>query len=117
MPNLIMEYSNSVDERASVPLLLESLHQGLIDSGLFEVPAIRSRAIRINDWLIGSSEDREDFIHVTLELMEGRSDEQKNRLAEAIIHILSEHAASIESLTATVREVSSAGFLKFAHQV
>lgn len=117
MPNLIMEYTNSVDERASIPLLLEELHQGLIDSLLFEVPAIKSRAIRLNDWLVGEKQDREDFIHVTVELMEGRTDEQKSQLAEKLIHIMAEQAASVESLTVNVREMAAVSFRKLAHHV
>ena len=35
MPNLVVEYSSSVDERVNTQGLLEDLHQVLIDSGLF----------------------------------------------------------------------------------
>jgi 5-carboxymethyl-2-hydroxymuconate isomerase len=115
MPNLIMEYTNSVDERANIPLLLEELHQGLITSELFEVPAIKSRAIRLDEWLVGDAQDREDFIHVTVELMAGRTDEQKSQLAEKLIHIMAEQAPNIESLTVNLREIDAICFRKFAH--
>jgi len=37
MPHLVMEYSNSVDERVNVQGLLEDLHHAAIQSGLFEL--------------------------------------------------------------------------------
>ena len=57
MPNLVMEYSNSVDERVNVQLLLEDLHQAEISSGLFEVSSVKSRALRCYHWLVGDEED------------------------------------------------------------
>lgn len=45
MPNLVMEYSNSVDERINVQGLLEDLHRAAIDSGLFEISSVKSATI------------------------------------------------------------------------
>ncbi|MDC0610091.1 5-carboxymethyl-2-hydroxymuconate Delta-isomerase [Vibrio sp.] len=117
MPNLIMEYTNSVDERSNVQLLLEELHQGMMDSELFEISSIKSRAIRLNQWLIGEHQDREDFIHVTVELLKGRTDEEKGRLAEKLIQILAKNAVHIESLTVNIRDMEPLYFRKFAHNV
>ncbi len=53
MPNLVLEYSNSVDERVNVQGLLEDLHQVVMECGLFDIPSIKSRALRCHHWLVG----------------------------------------------------------------
>ena len=46
MPHVVMEYSNSIEERVNVESLLEDLHQVTIQSDLFEVSDIKSRMIQ-----------------------------------------------------------------------
>ncbi len=51
MPNLVMEYSNSVDERINVQGLLEDLHRAAIDSGLYKFGKISRAALPpLVDW-------------------------------------------------------------------
>ncbi len=38
MPNLVLEYSNSVEERVNVQGLLEDLHKAALESGLLSWP-------------------------------------------------------------------------------
>ena len=51
MPNLVLEYSNSVDERVNVQGLLEDLHQVALHCGLFDAPSVKSRSLRCHNWL------------------------------------------------------------------
>jgi len=117
MPDLIMEYSSSVDERTNVQLLLEELHQALIDSQLFDVSSICSRSIRIHQWLLGDKQDREDFIHVTLDVMSGQGKEQKNQLSERLIGVMNDNTCHIESLSVKVRECDVSYSHKSDHHV
>lgn len=112
MPNLVMEYSNSVEERVNIPSLLEDLHQVVLQSHLFEQAAVKSRAIRVNDWLIGDVGNTTDFIHVSVELLDGRSDEQKALLSQQLIEVLQEQAQCIHSLTINIRDMNQACFQK-----
>ena len=68
MPNLVLEYSNSVDERVNVQGLLEDLHKVTLDSGLFELASVKSRALRCHNWLVGEEGDSVDFIHINFDL-------------------------------------------------
>ena len=43
MPHLVMEYSNSAEERLNMQGLLEDLHQVAIDSELFSTKDVKSR--------------------------------------------------------------------------
>ena len=112
MPNLVVEYSSSVDERVNTQGLLEDLHQVLIESGLFEVDSIKSRAQRYHSWLIGEKEDSEDFIHLNFEMLSGRDEEQKRELGRELMSILEEQASTVYSLTINIRDMDKECFIK-----
>ncbi len=82
MPNLVLEYSNSVDERVNVQGLLEDLHKVALDSGLFELASVKSRALRCHNWLVGEEGDSVDFIHINFDLLTGRS-QNKTRIIKS----------------------------------
>ena len=112
MPHLVMEYSNSVDERVNVQGLLEDLHYAAIQSGLFDVPSLKSRALRYHHWMIGEQGDSSDFIHITFELLDGRTAEQKRELSRLLMAVLQQQASHITSLTINVRDMDKACFQK-----
>ncbi|CAM4462371.1 5-carboxymethyl-2-hydroxymuconate Delta-isomerase [Vibrio agarivorans] len=112
MPNLVMEYSNTVEERVNVQGLLEDLHQVAIESGLFDVASIKSRTLRCHHWLLGEEQDDSDFIHVTFELLDGRTEEQKRDLSRALIEVLAAQASQIRSLTINIRDMDRSCFQK-----
>ncbi|MDE1514965.1 MULTISPECIES: 5-carboxymethyl-2-hydroxymuconate Delta-isomerase [Vibrio] len=116
MPNLVMEYSSSVDERINVQGLLEDLHQAAIHSGLFNTAAVKSRAVRCHHWLIGDEGDSVDFIHLSFELLSGRSVQQKRALADDLMAILQDKASNIRSLTINLREMDADCFQKVINQ-
>lgn len=112
MPNLVMEYSNSVDERVNVQGLLEDLHKVVLHSGFFDVGSVKSRALRCNDWLIGEEGDSVDFIHISFELLDGRTQEQKRELSRQLMAELQEQASHIRSLTVNIRDMDKECFQK-----
>ncbi len=46
MPNIILEYSNSVDESVNIQGLLQDVHQIALDCGFFMKDDVKSRALR-----------------------------------------------------------------------
>ncbi|MEL7290576.1 5-carboxymethyl-2-hydroxymuconate Delta-isomerase [Vibrio sinaloensis] len=112
MPNLVMEYSNSVDDRVNVQGLLEDLHQVAIQCGLFDIGSIKSRALRCHDWLIGDEADSVDFIHISFELLDGRSAEQKRELSRQLMEVLQQQAGHVRSLTINIRDMDRECFQK-----
>lgn len=112
MPNLVMEYSNSVDDRVNVQGLLEDLHQVAIQCGLFDIGSIKSRALRCHDWLIGDEADSVDFIHISFELLDGRSADQKRELSRQLMEVLQQQAGHVRSLTINIRDMDRECFQK-----
>ncbi len=115
MPHLVMEYSNSVDERVNVQGLLEDLHQVAIKSGLFDTGAVKSRALRCHHWLVGEEADQVDFIHISFDLLEGRTAEQKRELSRQLIEELQSQAGHVRSLTVNIRDMDKACFQKIVN--
>lgn len=112
MPNLVMEYSNSVDERVNVQGLLEDLHQVVLHCGLFDTGSVKSRALRCHNWLIGDEDDSVDFIHISFELLDGRTPEQKRELSRQLMDILQQQAGHVRSLTVNIRDMDKESFQK-----
>mgnify|MGYP000038246633 FL=1 len=112
MPNLVLEYSNSVDERVNVQGLLEDLHQVALHCGLFDAPSVKSRALRCHHWLVGEEDDSVDFIHISFELLSGRTEEQKRELSRALMQTLQEQARHVRSLTVNIRDMDKSCFQK-----
>jgi len=112
MPNLVLEYTNSVDERVNIQGLLEDLHQVTLECGLFQVNDVKSRALRSHHWLIGELEDSVDFIHITFELLEGRTSQQKQQLSDALMAVLQQQASEVKSLTVNMRDMDRDSFRK-----
>lgn len=115
MPNLVLEYSNSVEERVNIQGLLEDLHQVALQSGLFAPSSVKSRTLRCHHWLIGERGDSVDFIHINVELLDGRSSEQKQALSVQLMAVLAEQASQVHSLTINIRDMDSMSFQKVAH--
>jgi 5-carboxymethyl-2-hydroxymuconate isomerase len=116
MPNLILEYTNSVDERVNVQGLLEDLHQVALESGLFRADDIKSRALRCHHWLIGERGDSDDFIHITFELLAGRTPEQKQALGQQLMQVLREQTAEVKSLSLNIRDMDKNCFQKIINE-
>ncbi|NAZ53828.1 5-carboxymethyl-2-hydroxymuconate isomerase [Vibrio toranzoniae] len=112
MPNLVLEYSNSVDERVNIQGLLEDIHQVALSCGLFDVPSVKSRSLRCHNWLVGDEEDSVDFIHISFELLSGRTEEQKRELSRLLMQALQEQASHIRSLTVNIRDMDKDCFQK-----
>lgn len=117
MPNLIMEYTDSVEERVNVPKLLEDLHLLTLKSGLFAKEDVKSRAIRCHDWLLGEEQDSQDFIHITLEMLSGRTAEQKRALLEPLMAVLQQEASQIRSLSINMRDMDKQTFMKTTNEL
>lgn len=112
MSNLVMEYSNSVDERVNVQGLLEDLHKVALQSGLFDIGSVKSRSLRCDHWLIGEEGDSVDFIHISFELLDGRTPEQKRELSRQLMAELQCQASSVQSLTVNIRDMDKECFQK-----
>lgn len=86
MPHCIIEFSKNLEKSIEPSVLISVVHQAAIESGLFDPDDIRSRAIVFDEFQIRA--DKMSFIHVTLRIMFGRSEAQKNGLSRKVMAAL-----------------------------
>jgi 5-carboxymethyl-2-hydroxymuconate isomerase len=96
MPHFIVEYTDNIKNEANIPLLLEKVNKILISkSPLFPVGGIRSRAIELKDYYIADGEEDYAFVHATLKIGAGRSEDDKKATCEELFSAMKEHFADL----------------------
>jgi 5-carboxymethyl-2-hydroxymuconate isomerase len=87
MPHLTIEYTDNLPQFNASGALV-ALNNALVASGQFEEIDIKSRAIRIGTFLVGTSPDDRAFVHVKLAILSGRSIQIKHELSESLLLVL-----------------------------
>jgi 5-carboxymethyl-2-hydroxymuconate isomerase len=97
MPHFIFEYTSNIKETARIPELLEKANEILIaQSGVFPTGGIRSRAIELMDYAIADGTvDQAAFVHATLKIGFGRSEEEKRKVGNEIFEMMKSHFAPV----------------------
>lgn len=85
MPHLTMEYTPNLTELDLAKTLLV-LNQRLLISGHFGAEMdIKSRAIPVENFQVGTVSASRGFVHLKLALLSGRSSEVKKALSESLL--------------------------------
>ncbi|MCP2071008.1 UNVERIFIED_ORG: 5-carboxymethyl-2-hydroxymuconate isomerase [Pseudomonas lini] len=90
MPHLHMEYTaNLPDLKAEVVLL--RLNNALVASGQFAAESdIKSRAVKVETYRVGTGLGERGFVHVKLALLSGRSPAIKKQLSASLLAVIQE---------------------------
>ena len=88
MPHLHMEYTaNLTDLNADVALM--RLNNALVGSGQFAAEFdIKSRAVKVETFKVGTALAERAFVHVKLALLSGRSAQIKKQLSESLLAVV-----------------------------
>jgi 5-carboxymethyl-2-hydroxymuconate isomerase len=85
-----MEYTANLPKFDEGVVLLR-LNNTLVASGQFAAESdIKSRAVKIENFLVGTLFEKRGFVHVKLALLSGRSPEVKKQLAEKLLEVIQE---------------------------
>ncbi len=84
MPHLAIEYSANLAGRADIGTLCERLLKTVLETGLFEVGAVRVRAFRADHYAIADRLPENAFVDLNFRIGKGRTAEEKKRTGEAI---------------------------------
>lgn len=88
MPHIVMEYSANLADAFDVQGTVDDLHEAAIGSALFDVAAIRTRAVCRDHYRIADGNPANGFVHVVVRIREGRSDAQKEALGTGLLAAL-----------------------------
>jgi 5-carboxymethyl-2-hydroxymuconate isomerase len=89
MPHLTVEYTGNLPQLNASHVLM-ALNQALVASGQFEEVDVKSRAVRLDTFLIGTSPDNRAFVHARLALLSGRNAQTKRELSDSLLRVLKE---------------------------
>ena len=95
MPHLTIEYSANLDGKSDMAALCRSLHAAMLASGLFELGAIRVRAVRCPDYAVADLLPENAFADLRLRIGAGRALADKTRAGEMIFAAAVSHFAPL----------------------
>jgi len=104
MPHVTLQYTVNLPE-FNPGATMRAINQALADSGHFDEEAIKSRALRLDDYRIGTADSGRAFIHVQLKVLPGRDDATRKRLAELILAALTSVLPEVSATTQLCVEV------------
>ncbi len=91
MPQLTLEYSSNIIEDADLTSLLKKLNQVISEVGNIDIKNFKSRAVKRENFFVGTGSSADAFMHVEFKLLEGRSDELKNKICKTLLELLKEN--------------------------
>ena len=112
MPHFTMEYSSNLDGTVDFDGLCKAVHTTILESGLFELGAIRVRAIRSEAYAVADLLPENGFIDMSFRVGKGRSEDEKRRTGEAIFATVTTFLAPLFAtphfaLTLEIREIDA----------
>ena len=110
MPHIVVEYSSGGHGRFDIAELMQALHAAAAATDVMKASDIKIRAISYDDYLVAGV--RDGFCHVSVYMLEGRSDRQKQIVSEGLRAILCETLPQTKSLSVDIRDMDSLAYKK-----
>jgi 5-carboxymethyl-2-hydroxymuconate isomerase len=107
-----IEYSANLDGSVDMAALCRLVLETMLETGLFEVGAVRVRALRAESYAVADLLAENGFIDMNLRIGRGRSDDEKKKAGEAIFAAASgflakQFATPHFALSLEIREIDS----------
>ena len=110
MPHFVIEYAREIEQQFDLKELLEITYQVGASSGLMKPEDIKIRARPYDYYKMAGAEDT--FVHTTIFLLEGRTNEQKEELS---INLRSEQAklmSRVNAISIDIRDMNDIAYKK-----
>lgn len=105
MPHCVIECSDSIGFKIELDRLVRAVHNAAETTRLFTAGDVKARLITYHHDLVGGAKD--DYVHVTVGLLSGRSASQKKALSNAIVRAICELLPTVHFISVDVREFCS----------
>lgn len=117
MPHIVIEYSANLEDELRPMRLVEALHAAALETGVFPLAGLRTRAERRDLYLIADGDPGHIFIAVNVRIGQGRDAATRLRAAEALMAALERETAEIFqrrglALSLDVSEIDGTASLK-----
>ncbi|MDQ0786571.1 5-carboxymethyl-2-hydroxymuconate isomerase [Streptomyces sp. B3I7] len=105
MPQVTVEYSDTLASGFDRKGFATALHADLVETAAAKPEACKTRFVRTEDVTVGPDTEGHAHVHVSIALLPGRTDETKARLTEAALDLLRTHLRTGEERLHTSAEV------------
>lgn len=95
MPHFTIEYSANLDGRVDMKGLCDAIRDAALESGVFEVGAVRVRAVRCDAYAIADNLPENSFVDLSLRMAAGRPLGVRKKLGEAVMAVMESRLASL----------------------
>jgi 5-carboxymethyl-2-hydroxymuconate isomerase len=99
MPHIMVEYSRNLEPEVSVSALVNALHQTVIDTGLFELTAVRTRALPRDLYRIADGAPDNIFLQITARIRAGRTLPDRKSLGNKLLQATKDIIAGLPAST------------------
>jgi 5-carboxymethyl-2-hydroxymuconate isomerase len=112
MPHLVIDYSRNLEGKAEIPALCRKLHAAILGTGLFELGAVRVRAIAADHAVIADDLPENGYLDICFRIGVGRSIEDRKRAGDMIYAVAEQHLAPLlatphVALSFEIREIDA----------
>lgn len=91
MPHFVIEYSSNLEDRIDPPGLVTRLHQAAVDTGVFPIKGIRTRAVRRECCRVADGHPDNGFVHIDARIGPGRPLELRKAVGTQIFEAICEY--------------------------
>lgn len=114
MPHVIVEYSANLEEDLSPRALIERIHATVLETGVFPIGGVRTRAERRDVFAIADGDPQNAFCAILIRIGRGRDEATRARVSKAVLATLAEETAVAFakrglSLSVEIQEIDEAG--------
>lgn len=99
MPHITVEYSSNLERGVSVRTLMDELHRTVLQSGLFEPAAVRTRALPRDAYLIADGNPENIFLHIIARIRAGRTKDDRKSLGNSLLQTAKDVIAALPTST------------------
>lgn len=110
MPHFVIEYSHDIEDQIKISDLMDATYKVGAASGVMKTEDIKVRALAYEHYQLAGPKD--NFVHTTIYLLEGRSDEQKEGLSIALRSIQADLMPDVISISIDIRDMNGISYKK-----
>ncbi|HEY4566435.1 MAG TPA: 5-carboxymethyl-2-hydroxymuconate isomerase [Savagea sp.] len=92
MPHVIIEATSNLESTHPIKPLLRRVNERLVQlDTLIPIGGLRTRGYVVTNYVVADGTEDDAFVHVTVKLGGGRTDEQFQQIGDAIFQVVSDY--------------------------
>lgn len=110
MPHFVIEYSRDVEDHYDIKKVMQIAYESGVKSGVMQAVDIKVRAKPYDHYRMLNDDD--SFVHTTVFLLAGRTDEQKEHVALTLRKNLTNYLTQITAVSIDIRDMNPVAYKK-----